>query len=287
MSTNRPPSRNRSVLVVLLALSVSCFAAEPPKELTALKENFAKALERTTKPLQSAYETELRKLIEKHTKAGEFDAAVAVKTELEGKTPAANAPQPPASMVELKGNYTKALERAREPMNKTYEAELQKLLDRFTKTGNLDAALAVKDEVAGLSAAPVAVTAPVAPTEGRTAPTPAESKSKRLTRSEKKAIEDRFMQTMWTILPAKVDCYYFHKDGACSRGEFGKGSATAATGKWEMEDDGSVCIKYVGGDKKWAWFSSNQAGEFAATQKDARRMGFEMVSGATEPQRKK
>ena len=82
MSTNRPPSRNRSVLVVLLALSVSCFAAEPPKELTALKENFAKALERTTKPLQSAYETELRKLIEKHTKAGEFDAAVAVKTEL-------------------------------------------------------------------------------------------------------------------------------------------------------------------------------------------------------------
>jgi len=58
-------------------------------ELERLQASYNGAVERAVAPLRDTYEKELLKLMEKHTKAGNLDAALEVKVELEqltGKT---------------------------------------------------------------------------------------------------------------------------------------------------------------------------------------------------------
>lgn len=68
-------------------------------EMDRLKTAYEAAVERSVAPIRSTYEKELLKLMEKHTKAGNLNAALEVKTEIERLTgkPVADASTPKSS----------------------------------------------------------------------------------------------------------------------------------------------------------------------------------------------
>lgn len=69
-------------ILVAFLIASSTFAQQSSDELGKLRESYTKAVERATAPLKATYIAELQKLMEKQTKAGNLDAALATRTEL-------------------------------------------------------------------------------------------------------------------------------------------------------------------------------------------------------------
>ncbi len=65
----------------------------------------------------------------------------------------------PPKLEELNAKYAAAVENATEPLKQTYLGELKKLLDEYTKQGNLEAALEVKTILDEISPEPEAADA--------------------------------------------------------------------------------------------------------------------------------
>lgn len=79
--------------------SVSIVLAEGDVELLKLRTSYQNAVDRAVTPLRSTYEKSLLKLLEKHTKAGNLNAALEVKKEIESITgqPLSTAPKEAAA----------------------------------------------------------------------------------------------------------------------------------------------------------------------------------------------
>lgn len=58
------------------------------------------------------------------------------------------------SVERLRASYESAMKRATDPIKETYRKELAKLLDQYTRSGKLDDALVVKQELSTLEPAP-------------------------------------------------------------------------------------------------------------------------------------
>lgn len=91
------------VLFALLAGSVRLLAADV--ELGRLKSSYHEATKRALDPINTTYEKELLRLLEKHTKAGKLAEALEVKEEIERLTgrviqDTAGTPAPPEKSVE-------------------------------------------------------------------------------------------------------------------------------------------------------------------------------------------
>jgi hypothetical protein len=69
-----------------LAASVSLLSKAADPEVTKLKASYQIAVDRVVSPLKASYEQELRKLVERLTKAGNLQGALEAKTELEALT---------------------------------------------------------------------------------------------------------------------------------------------------------------------------------------------------------
>lgn len=152
----------------------------------------------------------------------------------------------------LRANYEKALERAAEPVKATYLEELKKLMDRQTRAGDLDAAIATRTEIQSVSGTPPAKTpgAPSAPaptTPAAPAPAgnnmaavdPALQRGERLLRQQLNEIEARFVDKLWIDELREHHTIYFRKDGTATR------VIDSRTGKkqefeWELREDGVV-----------------------------------------------
>lgn len=65
---------------------------------------------------------------------------------------AANPVPEPDRLTVLRDSWQSARERALRPIDQTYQAELKKLLDEFTRAGRLEDALAVKNELETVAA---------------------------------------------------------------------------------------------------------------------------------------
>lgn len=99
----------RKLLSILLLGNLgAALAADGDVELLKLRSSYQNAVDRAVKPLRSTYEKELLKLLEKRTKAGDLNAALEVKKELEvitGKSVVTNPEEATetASVPETKG----------------------------------------------------------------------------------------------------------------------------------------------------------------------------------------
>lgn len=79
----------------------------------------------------------------------------------------------PEKLTKLRGNYESAMTKATAPIQKTYISELEKLKIEFTKSGDLESALAVDAELKTMSTQPGVPTA-----ENKGTPKPATPESK-------------------------------------------------------------------------------------------------------------
>jgi hypothetical protein len=73
-----------SLGVILVAARVTVIAADP--EIAKLKESYDAAVERAVAPIKATYEKELRRVLERQTKAGNLAAANEANAELEALT---------------------------------------------------------------------------------------------------------------------------------------------------------------------------------------------------------
>jgi hypothetical protein len=75
-----------SLLFIFVATSVSSLSRAADPEVAKLKASYQIAVDRVVSPLKVSYEQELRKLVERLTKAGNLQGALEAKTELEALT---------------------------------------------------------------------------------------------------------------------------------------------------------------------------------------------------------
>ena len=96
-----------SLYAMVLLASISNLKADDP-EIAKLKENYEAAVERAVAPLKSTYERELRRVLERQTKAGNLTAANEANAELEklaGKTASPVTPDGKAQGEKPKERY--------------------------------------------------------------------------------------------------------------------------------------------------------------------------------------
>jgi hypothetical protein len=78
--------RTALLFIPLLVTSVGSLSNAADPEVARLKTSYQVALDRAVAPLKTSYEQELRKLIDRLTKAGNLPGALEAKTELEALT---------------------------------------------------------------------------------------------------------------------------------------------------------------------------------------------------------
>lgn len=138
----------------ILAKASSGFAAETA-EMDMLNKSWEVARVRAALPADESYIRELDKLLDTLTKNGQLENAIAVKAErqsvIENPSSAAStspgSAKRPAQVEPLRKTWIQSREKAIQPSKAIYVRELQKLQATYTKAGQLEEALAVKQEL--------------------------------------------------------------------------------------------------------------------------------------------
>lgn len=200
------------------------------------------------------------------------------------------AQQPNDELSKLRESYVKAVERVTSPVKATYLTELKKLMEKQTKAGNLDGALAVKSELETLTGASTAAASPdstpTAPKAGEAivanlgGPTnPRATKGKRLTRAELKEIEKRFMNILWVEETKDWVFFFFRNDGTFAR-VMDVRTGNKRTEKWQLRDDGVV----LWGDDRCFTFPNAEQGQMYIQQGAAVLVtNLKVVPGGKDP----
>ena len=215
----------RQLILIAVLIASSTFAQQSNDELGKLRESYTKAVERATAPVKATYITELKKLMEKQTKAGNLDGALAVKSELETQTGASTSAASPES--------TPAAAKAGEP----------------------------------------AVANPGGPTNPRA------TKGKRLTRAELKEIEKRFVNSLWVVDNKDWAFYYFRSDGTFAR-VMDTRTGNKLNEKWELRDDGVVLW---GGERCFTFPNAEQGQVYVQSGAAVIVTNLKVVPGGKDP----
>ena len=147
----------------ILAKASFGFAAETV-QMDMLNKSWEVARARAALPADEAYIRELDKLLDTFTKNGQLEDAIAVKAEkqrvIEKASGAASAnpgtAKKPTQVEPLRKAWIQSREKAIQPSKAIYVRELQKLQATYTKAGQLEKALAVKQELENLGNAATA-----------------------------------------------------------------------------------------------------------------------------------
>lgn len=157
----------KSPVVSILALFGCFILAETSSGLAAetvqmdmLNKSWEVARVRAALPADESYIRELDKLLDTFTKNGQLEDAIAVKAEkqsvIENASSAAStspgSAKKPAQVEPLRKAWIQAREKAILPSKAIYVRELQKLQATYTKAGQLEEALAVKQELENVDA---------------------------------------------------------------------------------------------------------------------------------------
>ena len=97
----RKPIALLVVLFGFVTLDMFCQELTEPRRLILLRENWQRAVERATTPLNKKYKEELTKLKLKYTKSGDLKAALAVDAELKRLTENTAPSAPPQKEIAL------------------------------------------------------------------------------------------------------------------------------------------------------------------------------------------
>jgi hypothetical protein len=118
-----------------------------PYEAKRLKENHRQALDQGVKPLREKYLAELNRLLEKYTRAGKLEEALAIKNEMSMVPEEKKSGALPTDARQLRQFYQQAVDRNAAPLDEKYVAELTRLMEQFTRAEKLEEALAIKNEI--------------------------------------------------------------------------------------------------------------------------------------------
>jgi len=131
----------------------------------------------------------------------------------------------PEKLVSLRGSYQSAMTKATAPIQKTYVAELEKLKIEFTKSGNLEAALAVDTELKTIVQAQSAPST-ADPKPGQGAPTTKAAK-----------LIEELSGSKWEVTgQEKPFTMTLNADGSCS---FEPPTIWGSGFKWSVDDSGT------------------------------------------------
>ena len=213
MNANAPQHATTPLVIAawatLWAASFGQTIGKEPASLVVLREAYEQAVEQEQIPLKEIYQQELVKLKEAYSQAGDLESALAADAAIKGETSTRKVP----SLIRLKDNYDNAVARKVGALRLAHGQELTKLKTDLTKSGDLQAALAVDTALKALeSSSPPAVSAPAvtsASNAGKIQPLLALSPAKILASEMSK---DKFAGVTvengtWGVLTSGADCY--------------------------------------------------------------------------------
>lgn len=176
----------------------------------------------------------------------------------------------PERLSTLRANYTAAVKRATDPLTERYEEELEKLKDVYTRNAQLEAALAVDAELKRIQSKEGGDE-----TEEEKEVSIPKIDGNRKTRSELKAIEKAFVDSMWQT---KTNKYYFRSDGTGTRVI----GSEVTPFEWELQDNGKVYYSGSGGRKAFI-FLTEATGEVLANDDEKQKATMTKLVDATDP----
>lgn len=155
---------NRSIIGILalfgwfILANPSIGLAAETAQMDMLNKSWEVARARAALPADEAYVRELDKLLDTFTKNSQLEDAIAVKAEkqsvIENASGAASTnpgtAKKPTQVEPLRKTWILSREKAIQPSKAIYVRELQKLQATYTKAGQLEEALAVKQELENL-----------------------------------------------------------------------------------------------------------------------------------------
>lgn len=126
-----------------------------PERLESRKKLYEEGSEAAVKPVKDRYRRDLEALISGFTRSRDLDASLAVSHELktlDGSDEATGEPIgeakiEPQKLVELRQNFHERRQRVQAPIFDRYVRDLKAMIDDFTQSRELEAALAVRSEL--------------------------------------------------------------------------------------------------------------------------------------------
>jgi hypothetical protein len=152
------PIRLSCLVAALLSLISVCGAETEPEDLAKLRTSYQAAKLQAIDPLTKRYVDSLHTLKLKYTQAGNLEGAVATDNEVKfasdpfapEETAASGGAKPaalPEELATLRSGYKTAKAQAIDPFTAKYVAALDPLKIKYTQLGNLQAALAIDNEL--------------------------------------------------------------------------------------------------------------------------------------------
>jgi|GEM_PF-5614106 len=145
-----------SALISLIPLPAeSQNANPPPPELTALKGTFEKEIMRVQKPIKAQYVAKLTDLLQSAASDDNLDAVISIQNEVnlvkESGPQTAGGKEGP-ELIKERIKYRSDLKSATDTVADRYKGALENLQSTYTKAAKVNAALAVRHELARLAA---------------------------------------------------------------------------------------------------------------------------------------
>ncbi len=147
------------IMVLSSVLAIADDHVEPP-ELTQLREYWQAARDKILTPIDTEYRSKLIKLKEKFTKADKLDQALDVSKEIDRikEVPEKSIPfvqiaksGKTKELSELNKNWIEKRNRSVKPVDDLYKRKLSQLSTKHASQNNLEAALAIREEIKKLS----------------------------------------------------------------------------------------------------------------------------------------
>ena len=151
------PMKAPLIALVLVVSAAFLSAQAEPDDLAMLRKSYQTAIQQAIDPLTKRYVDSLHTLKLKYTQSGNLEGAVATDNEVKvaadpfaPDAPPAGSPKPaplPEELAALKAGYKTAKAQATDPLTAKYVAALDPLKTKYTQLGNLQAALAIDNEL--------------------------------------------------------------------------------------------------------------------------------------------
>lgn len=122
-----------------------------PENLGARKRLYEEQIERAVKPVKDRYRRDLELMIDGYARARDLDSSLAVSNELkildgvDEVIEEAETESP--KLVDLKQDYSEELQRVQAPVNEQYLRDLKVMIEDYTRSRELEAAVAVRSEL--------------------------------------------------------------------------------------------------------------------------------------------
>jgi hypothetical protein len=235
----------RSIALCLLVFAISASAApsEGVPELEKLRASYKAAAAKGTKSIVQSHIATLEKLRDIYAHGANLAGATKVQADIDRANVAMTTGEfiPPAAdgdntkapeLDKLRASHEADMERAIKPYRETYQRELEKVRDTYTRAANLAAANAVQEEIDDAKSA--------GHPRSKAAASSASGKPPRL--SGKAPKSEWYIGKTWAEVKGPGPSWTFAKGG---KGEVVHSKGGTAPLKWEVMPSGVLKVQHV------------------------------------------